>query len=204
MNSEAIDFRAASEYFAPVRKLSRNDLQSLKITALYQGWAVPTVGGVLLFGAARLNRFADAWVQARRFAGHDLRRILDSCKLRNRVLCCVYELKMIEQCGSGVQRITAACQENGFDPPDFAGIGSHFRVILSTVRRKAPAHDQRDRKILAALRKSGALGLSTAQIAKRLGISPRDARTRLASLVERGEVAEIGSGPRYTGFAISR
>src|ERR1019366_10796985 len=34
------------------------------------------------------------------------------------------------------------------------------------------------------------------QIAKRIGVSPRAARTRLASLVERGLVAEIGSGPQ--------
>jgi predicted HTH transcriptional regulator len=35
LNSEAIDFRAASEYFAPLRKLTPNELQSLKVTTIY-------------------------------------------------------------------------------------------------------------------------------------------------------------------------
>lgn len=83
LNSEAIDFRAASEYFKPVRKLTLHGLQSLKITTSYQGRTVPTAGGVLLFGAARLNHFPDAWVQAGRFAGSDRRRILDSTEVRS-------------------------------------------------------------------------------------------------------------------------
>src|ERR1035438_1635219 len=64
LNSEAIDFRAASEYFKPIRKLTPHGLQSLKLTAGYQGRIVPTTGGVLLFGAARLRHFPDAWIQA--------------------------------------------------------------------------------------------------------------------------------------------
>ena len=43
--SEAIDFRAASEYFKPIRKLTPHGLQSLKLTTTYQGRIVPTVGG---------------------------------------------------------------------------------------------------------------------------------------------------------------
>ena len=62
LDSEALDFRASSECFAPVRKLCR----------------VPTVGGVLLFGRDRLG--------------------------------------LIEQWGSGIQRMTAACREVGTGP----------------------------------------------------------------------------------------
>jgi predicted HTH transcriptional regulator len=83
LNSEAIDFRAASEYFKPIRKLTPHGLQSLKLTASYQGRIVPTTGGVLLFGAARLRHFPDAWIQAGRFAGRDRRRILDSAEVRS-------------------------------------------------------------------------------------------------------------------------
>jgi DNA-binding Lrp family transcriptional regulator len=39
------------------------------------------------------------------------------------------------------------------------------------------------------------VGLSTSQIAKQINLSPRAARTRLGSLVERGLIEEIGSGP---------
>jgi predicted HTH transcriptional regulator len=291
LNSEAIDFRAASEYFRPVRKLTQHGLQSLKITASYQGRMVPTIGGLLLFGVSRLNHFPDAWIQAGRFAGRDRRRILDSTevrsylpgaageviaflrkhttreavigsvkrsdlwtlpvvaireaimnaivhadyaqhgapirvalfddrleidnpgllpfgltiediqkgisKLRNRVLGRVFqELGLIEQWGSGIQRMTAACRDRGLEAPVFEEIGTHFRVMLSAIRRHAPARDNRDRAILTALAASSESGLSTSQIAKRIKLSPRAARTRLASLVERGLVAEIGSGPQ--------
>lgn len=118
-------------------------------------------------------------------------------KLRNHVIGRVFqELGLIEQWGSGIQRMNAACHERGLDAPRFEEIGTHFRVTLSAVRRRAPAKDKRDNVILGALAASAEGGLSTSQIAKRIGLSPRAARTRLASLVERGLVAEIGSGPQ--------
>jgi ATP-dependent DNA helicase RecG len=82
LNSEAIDFRAASEFFKTIRKLTRPELQTLKIVTNYQGRIVPTIGGILLFGADRLNHYPDAWIQAGRFAGNDRRRILDSTEVR--------------------------------------------------------------------------------------------------------------------------
>jgi ATP-dependent DNA helicase RecG len=103
---------------------------------------------------------------------------------------------LIEQWGSGIQRMTLACTEQGLDAPKFEEIGTHFRVMLSTERRHAPAKDSRDETILTLLNRHAESGLSTAQIAKEVGVSPRSARTRLASLVDRGLVAEIGSGPQ--------
>ncbi len=47
LDSEAVDFRAASESFAPVRKLTRRDLETLRLLTSHQGRLVPTVGGVL-------------------------------------------------------------------------------------------------------------------------------------------------------------
>jgi ATP-dependent DNA helicase RecG len=291
LNSEAIDFRVASEFFKPIRKLTLSGLQSLKITTAYQGRFVPTIGGVLLFGATRLDRFPDAWIQVGRFEGKDRRRILDSTeirtylpgaaeeaiaflqkhmtresvigpvkradlwtfpaiavreaimnaivhadyaqhgapirvalfddrleienpgllpfgltiedirkgisKLRNRVIGRVFqELGLIEHWGSGIQRMTAACRDRGMDAPQFEEIGTHFRVTLTAKRRHAPAQDERDQAILVALAASSESGLSTSKVAARIGVSPRTARTRLASLVERGLVSEIGSGPQ--------
>ncbi|MGB0124088.1 MAG: integrase core domain-containing protein, partial [Silvibacterium sp.] len=83
LNSEAIDFRVASEFFKPIRKLRRHDLQTLKIVTNYQGRVVPTIGGILLFGVDRLNHYPDAWIQAGRFAGSDRRRIVDSVEVRS-------------------------------------------------------------------------------------------------------------------------
>ena len=120
-----------------------------------------------------------------------------SSRVRNRVIGRVFqELGLVEQWGSGIQRMTAACRDHGLDPPLFEEIGTHFRVTLSTIRRHAPATDDRDRAILRALGRNAAKGPSTSQIAQKLGVSPRTARTRLAALVERGLVAEIDSGPQ--------
>ena len=66
LDSEAIDFRAASESFAPVRKLRRTDLETLRLLTRHQGRRVPTVGGMLLFGKERGRYFPDAWIQAGR------------------------------------------------------------------------------------------------------------------------------------------
>ncbi len=291
LNSEAMDFRAASEFFKPIRRLERSDLLTLKLATTYQGRIVPTIGGVLLFGVDRLSHYPDAWIQAGRFAGNDRRRLLDSTeirsylpeaaeetilflqkhmtreavigsvkradrwtypvvavreaimnavvhadysqrgapirialfddrleienpgllpfgltiediqrgisKLRNRTLGRVFqELRLIEQWGSGIQRMTAACLDRGLDAPLFEEIGTHFRVTLSAVPRRAPSRDARDEAILSAIAASADNGLSTSQIAKEISLSVRAARTRLASLVERGLIVEIGSGPQ--------
>jgi predicted HTH transcriptional regulator len=290
LNSEVIDFRVASEYFKPFRKLTKEGMETLRLTVRYQGRVVPTIGGVLLFGKERFQHFPDAWIQAGRFAGTDRRRILDSTevrtylpgaaeeaiaflhkhmkreavigavkrtdrwtfpevalreivmnailhadyaqrgapirialfddrlevenpgllpfgltieeiqkgssRVRNRVIGRIFqELGLVEQWGSGIQRMNAACRDHGLDPPHFEEIGTHFRVTLSAVRSHAPAMDERGRAILKALGRFPK-GLSTSQIAQRLGVSPRATRTRLALLVERGFVTEIGSSPQ--------
>jgi ATP-dependent DNA helicase RecG len=115
-------------------------------------------------------------------------------KLRNRVIGRVFqELGLIEQWGSGIQRMTAACRESGLGSPKFEEIGTHFRVTMSTLRMHPSQHDAREEQIHAALAASGSAELSTSEIAETLGVSPRATRTRLASWVERGTIAEIGS-----------
>lgn len=52
LNSEALDFRAASESFAPLRRLARRDLETLRLLTDHQGRKVPTVGGRLHIGRA--------------------------------------------------------------------------------------------------------------------------------------------------------
>lgn len=78
LNSEAIDFRVASELFSEYRKLKSSDLETLKLVTKYQGRVVPTVGGMLLFGKKREQYFPDAWIQAGRFRGLHKKDILDS------------------------------------------------------------------------------------------------------------------------------
>ena len=291
LDSEALDFRVASECFAPVRKLKRSDLQTLRLLVPHQARWVPSTGGMLLFGRDHDHEwpFPDAWIQAGRFAGTDRATIVDTAalkgplpriieaaiafvdkhglhgfdiaglrrtdtwslppvavreaivnavvhadcaqrgaplrisifndhlevespglllpgltvddlrrgvsKLRNRVIGRVFqELGLIEQWGSGIQRMTAACLDAGLPAPVLEETGTRFRVTLHTARGQAAKLDGIDQAILDAL--SGGVGLSTNQIAAQIERTPRAARTRLASLVQRGLLREIGSSPQ--------
>jgi len=288
LDSEAIDFRVASESFAGVRKLRPRDLETLRLLTAHQGRKVPTVGGVLLFGRDREHRFPDAWIQAGRFDGTDKSRILDQSeirshptqaieeviafvqkhslhgarigsvkrteswsvpplalreaiinavahadyaqrgapirvsifddrvevenpgllpfgltvddlergvsKLRNRVIGRVFhELGLIEQWGSGVQRMTTACHDAGLPPPTLEELGNRFRVTIHTVPVAPPTLDPIDQKILAAIADGD--GLSTAQVAAAISLTTRATRARLAKLADQGLIREIGTGP---------
>ena len=288
-DSEALDFRVASESFAPVRRLRRADLETLRLVAKHQGRKVPTVGGMLLFGKQRERLFPDAWIQAGRFRGVDKAHIADSVqikshpvqaveeaiafvqkhslrameigavrrkerwnlppsavreavinavahadyaqrgapirlsifddrlevenpgllpfgltvedlrrgisKLRNRVIGRVFhELGLIEQWGSGIQRMTAACREAGLAAPALEEMGTRFRVTLLTARTGAPRVDDTDQAILDAM--AGDKGLSTQEIATAIELTARATRTRLRKLVEHGLVREVGTSPQ--------
>jgi len=289
LDSEALDFRAASESFAPVRKLARRDLETLRLVTGHQGREVPTLGGMILFGRDRERHFPDAWIQAGRFEGTDKSHIVDRAeinsfpvpaveeaiafvqkhtlhgaeigavrrkerwslppvavreavinavvhtdyaqrgaplrvsifddrlevenpgllpfgltvedllrgvsKLRNRVIGRVFHaLGLIEQWGSGIQRMTAACRDGGLASPVFEEIATRFRVTIATARIGQPTLDETDQAILARL--ASGKGLLTSEIAKAIALTPRATRTRLARLVGRGLVREIGTGPQ--------
>lgn len=289
LDSEAIDFRAASESFASVRKLKRADLDLLRLVTTHQGKKVPTVGGVLLFGRDRLLHFPDAWIQAGRFDGVDKSRIADHVeirshpvaaietaiefiqkhgrhgaeigavrrkelwslppvavretvinavahadyaqrgapiriaifddrlevenpgllpfgltvddlrqgvsKLRNRVVGRIFhELGLIEQWGSGVQRMLKACREAGMAAPALEEIGNRFRVTLFTTRHDKPTLDPTDQGILDALADGN--GKSTQEVAAAIARTPRATRTRLVKLIGHGLVREVGSSPQ--------
>lgn len=289
LDSEAIDFRAASESFAPSRKLAHRDLETLRLLTEHQGRKVPTVGGMLLFGRDRERHFPDAWIQAGRFGGRDKTRILDHTeirsipvlgveeaiafvrkhtwhgaeigdvrrverwslppdavreavinavvhadyaqrgapirvsifddrleienpgllpfglsiadlphgisKLRNRVLGRTFhDLGLIEQWGSGIQRMTDACVTAGLAAPVFEEIATRFRVTIATTPIGPAVVDDVDSSILASLGEGK--GLATSEIAAAIGLSTRATRTRLAHLIGRGLVREIGTGPQ--------
>jgi ATP-dependent DNA helicase RecG len=289
LDSEALDFRAASESFAPVRRLRRTDLHTLRLMTTHQGRNVPTVGGMLLFGESRERHFPDAWIQAGRFHGVDKSRIVDGTeirahlilaieqaiafvekhalhgadigkvrrrerwsippiavreavvnavvhadyaqrgapvrlaifddrlevenpgllpfgltledlprgisRLRNRVIGRTFHsLGLIEQWGSGIQRMTAACRDAGLAPPTLEEIGNRFRVTLWLEQVGATALAKTEQAILATL--SDGTGRVTSEVAKVIGLTPRATRTRMVRLVERGLVREVGTSPQ--------
>jgi ATP-dependent DNA helicase RecG len=289
LDSEALDFRAASESFAPYRELGLRDLETLRLLTEHQGRLVPTVGGMLLFGKDRTRHFPDAWIQAGRFAGSDKSQILDRSeirtipvlgveeaiafvrkhglhgaeigatrrkerwslppeavreavvnvvvhadysqrgapirlslfddrlevenpgllpfgltvedlprgvsKLRNRVIGRVFQaLGLIEQWGSGIQRMTAACRSARLAAPVFEELATRFRVTIKTDRVGPNAEHETDHAILVLL--ADGQGMTTAELAAAISRTPRATRTRLVRLVQRGSVLEIGTGPQ--------
>ncbi len=288
-DSEAIDFRAASECFSSIRKLRRSDLRTLQITAIHQNRVVPTVGGFLLFGRDRRATFPDAYVRAGCFRGIGKSNIIDSSdivgylpllvedvlkfihrntrhairvegakhteapefppvalreavinalvhadyaqkgaplrvaifddrieidnpgglppgltleeirrgvsKLRNRVIGRVFhELGLIEQWGSGIQRMIGACEQAGLREPVFEEIGSGFRVTIYSQERVQPQLEELDKAILEYVR--SVKEASSSQIAVHIKRTPRTARTRLNHLVDLGLIVPISSSPR--------
>ena len=303
LGPEEVDFRVAAECFAPVRTLTRSNLETLRLLTPHQGRLVPTVGGVLLFGRDRLAPFPDAWIQAGRFGGTDKAVILDHAdirtplvgaveeavafvekhalhgvaigrlrhrersnlppvavreavvnavahadysqrgapirvaifddrlevenpgllpfgltladlplgvsKLRNRAIGRVFhELGLVEQWGSGIQRMMAACRDAGLAPPRWEEIGFRLRVTIRTDQVGTVTVDPTDRAILGLLEPASedraeapppdgvhAAGRGTRDIAAAIGLSPRATRMRLARLAARGLVRELGTGP---------
>jgi len=115
-------------------------------------------------------------------------------KLRNRVIGRVFrELHLIEQWGSGIQRMTSACAEAGLSAPIFEEIGTHFRVTLFTTKVRPALADDIDRQVLELL--GDGRSRPTSVIAKHIGRSERATLTRLKKLTARGLVVEIGMGP---------
>lgn len=117
-------------------------------------------------------------------------------KLRNRVIGRVFsEIGLIEQWGSGIQRIISVCKESGNRPPIFEEIGTHFRVTLFSDMVECPATDTTDNKIIGCIDKSNNKSLSTQSIASEIKLSTRATRMRLRKLVDKGLLAEIATSP---------
>lgn len=98
------------------------------------------------------------------------------------------------QWGSGIQRMTAACREAGLAEPVFEALATRFRVTLATARVERPQLDALNQAIFDCL--ADGEGRSTSVIADAIGLTTRATRTRLARLVGRGLVREIGTGPQ--------
>ena len=116
-------------------------------------------------------------------------------RLRNRVIGRVFrELKLIEQWGSGIGRMIAACKESGLHPPRFEEIGTSFRVTLFGQRIAACTIPDWHNRLLEYLVEKGEI--TTKEAANLWKTSDRTARTRLRKLVNDKVLAEVATGPR--------
>jgi ATP-dependent DNA helicase RecG len=116
-------------------------------------------------------------------------------RLRNRVIGRVFrELKLIEQWGSGINRILTACREAGLNPPRFEELGTSFRVTLFSEATRPKTIPEWQKRLMEFLDKNHEI--STKEAAGLWKTSDRTARTRLRKLVNEGLLSEIGTGPK--------
>jgi predicted HTH transcriptional regulator len=116
-------------------------------------------------------------------------------KLRNRVIGRVFkELNLIEQWGSGFQRMAASCREAGLPEPMLEEIAFRFRITFSLVPvASQPQVDEMEQKLLALIHASVAEGgASPRYLSQTVGISTRAVRERLAGLVKAGKIVPVG------------
>lgn len=116
-------------------------------------------------------------------------------KLRNRVIGRAFkELDLIEQWGSGFQRMAASCREMGLPEPVMEEVAFRFRVtfVLQRISAKTQADDM-NLRIMELIRSCEAEGgASTQYLSQTLGISSRAMRDRLARLTKAGQIVAVG------------
>jgi len=116
-------------------------------------------------------------------------------RLRNRVIGRTFrELGLIEQWGSGIGRMIAACTEAGLARPRFEEAGTNFRVTLFNDHVGVAARPGWHTQLMEYVAREGRV--STQDAARLWGTSDRTARSRLRKLVTDGVLAEVGAGPR--------
>lgn len=115
-----------------------------------------------------------------------------SSRARNRVIARTFHLLgLIEQWGSGLQKIVQACRRHGLTPPRFEEIGSQFRVTMYAAPAGVTATDEWREAILVHLQSAGSLSVQDA--ARLWDIDVRSARRRIAKLVKDRTLKKIGT-----------
>jgi predicted HTH transcriptional regulator len=116
-------------------------------------------------------------------------------KLRNRVIGRVFkELDLIEQWGSGFQRMMSSCHEMDLPEPVMEEVAFRVRVTLGLRRISARSGaDDMDQRIMELIRSCEADGgASTQHLSQVVGISSRAMRDRLARLTKIGRIVAVG------------
>lgn len=115
-----------------------------------------------------------------------------SSRIRNRVIVRTFHvLELVEQWGSGLQKIITSCVKQGLKKPKFEEMSTQFRVTLYSIKEQQEVFVQWKEDFLEHLSFLGEL--SPKDAAEFWGIDVRNARNRLKGLVEEGLVAKIGT-----------
>jgi len=114
-------------------------------------------------------------------------------RLRNLVIGRVFkELGLIEQWGSGLGRMIEVCEEAGLRPPEFMELTDSFRVTIFNEPIITLFPEEWESVIVKYLREHGKISTKEANVLWQ--VAYRTTRYRLASLVNRNVLAEIGKG----------
>ena len=116
-------------------------------------------------------------------------------RIRNRVIAKVfYQLKFIEQWGTGLRRIIDSCLKNGLESPQFEELNNQFRVTIFALKKGKIKLSKFESKLIAFLKKHGKI--TTKEAAAVWGVTTRTARLRLIKLVNDGIIVKTGTGLR--------
>ncbi len=117
--------------------------------------------------------------------------IAGSSKLRNRVIGRMFrELKLIEQWGSGLQRIFATCKKQGLKHPLVEDLNNQFKLTLYSTQIEEIMLEPWGKILFRYFQEEGEITPRGA--AKIWKVSIRTARARLRSLQEHGFILRIG------------
>jgi len=105
-----------------------------------------------------------------------------------------HALGLIEQWGSGIQRMPQACLQAGLPAPVLEELGSGFRVTFQRQGHAAPKLEAMDQEILDFIARSGQASVS--KIAEHIRRTPRATRTRANRLADLGLLAAMGANAR--------
>ena len=118
--------------------------------------------------------------------------ISGSSRLRNRVIGRVFrELQLIEQWGSGLQRILETCKHQGLKTPAIEEFNNQFQLTIYSTQVEEITIAPWGKLLLIHLKKKGPT--TTKDAAKIWKVSTRTARLRLKSLQEEGFILRLGT-----------
>ncbi|CCB86253.1 ATP-binding protein [Parachlamydia acanthamoebae] len=116
-------------------------------------------------------------------------------KLRNRVIGRVFkELKLIEQWGSGLQRIIAVCEKEGLNIPLIEEHNNQFRLTLYGKRTQQRQLLTWEEVLIDHLKEKQSI--TTKEAARIWNVSDRTARTRLKVMIESGRIQRIATSEK--------
>lgn len=118
-------------------------------------------------------------------------------RLRNHVIGRVFrELKLIEQWGSGLQKIFTACKKRGLKQPQIEELNNQFRLTIFSIRKEEELAQTQAWEIELISHLQQIKSITTKEAAKLWDVTDRTARSRLTLLIKEGAIQRIGSSEK--------